>query len=60
MYLNLGVILRVIGATVGLIIVGLGIYKFVVASNINQQIASSLMALFGLQLAWFILWVTKK
>lgn len=58
MYINIGKILRVPILLVGLVIVGFGVYKFVTALNINQQIASTLVALFGVQFTWFLLWVT--
>lgn len=45
---------------VAAIIIGFGLYKFIVAANINQQIASTLVALFGLHLMWFGLWITGK
>lgn len=60
MYINLGKIIKLPVLLVGLVIVGFGVYKFITAININQQIASTLVAIFGIQLMWFLLWVTKE
>lgn len=60
MYVDIVKILKVPVVLVGLVIVGFGVYKFITALNINQQIASTLVAMFGLQLMWFMLWVMKK
>lgn len=59
MYLNLTKIIQIGGIVVSLVAIIFGVYKFIVASNINQQIASTLVAMFGLQLMWFVIWVTK-
>lgn len=60
MYIDIIKILKVPVVLVGLVIVGFGVYKFITALNINQQTASTLVAMFGLQLMWFMLWVMKK
>lgn len=60
MYIDLVKILKVPVVIVGLIIVGFGVFKFITALNINQQIASSLVGIFGIQFMWCFLWVTKK
>lgn len=60
MYINLGKIIKVPVMLVGLVIVGFGVYKFITAVNINQQIASTLVAIFGIQLMWFLLWATQE
>lgn len=60
MYINLGKLLRVPAVLIGLVIVGFGVYKFITALNINQQIASTLVAIFGVQIMWFLLWATKR
>lgn len=59
MYINIFKILRVPIVLIGFIIMGFGIYKFVVALNINQQIASTLVAMFGIQFMWFFLWLFR-
>lgn len=59
MYINLGKIVRIPILLVGLVIVGFGVYKFITAANINQQIASTLVAIFGIQLSWFLIWLTR-
>lgn len=59
MYIDLGKIAKVPILLIGFAIVGIGVYKFITAININQQIASTLVALFGVQLMWFLVWVTK-
>ncbi len=59
MYINVGKIIRIPVILTGLVIVGFGVYKFITAVNINQQIASTLVAIFGVQLMWFILWLTQ-
>lgn len=58
MYINLTKIIQIGGLVVSLVAIGFGLYKFIVAANINQQIASTLVATFGLQLMWFVLWIT--
>lgn len=58
MYINIGKIIKVPVILVGLVIVGFGVYKFITALSINQQIASTLVALFGVQIMWFVLWAT--
>lgn len=60
MYINLGKIIKLPVLLIGLVIVGFGVYKFIVAVNINQQIASTLVAIFGVQIMWFLLWLTSK
>ncbi len=60
MYIDITKILRAPVVVMGLVIVGFGVYKFITAANINQQIASLLVAIFGIQFMWFFLWVTKK
>lgn len=60
MYVDIAKILKVPVVLIGLVIVGFGVYKFITALNINQQIASTLVSMFGLQLMWFMLWVMKK
>lgn len=60
MYINIVKILQIIGLIVGLTILGYGIYSTVMATNAQLQIAAILFAIFGLQLIWFILWITKK
>ena len=60
MYINLNKIVGYIGIGVALVIIAFGVYKFIVAININQQIASTLVAIFGLQLGWLTLWVNQR
>lgn len=60
MYINVSKILRILSMLSGVVIIGFGVFKFVVAANINQQIASTLVALFGLHLVWFLLWAARK
>jgi hypothetical protein len=59
MYINIGKIIRIPVILTGLVIIGFGVYKFITAVNINQQIASTLVAIFGVQLMWFVLWFTQ-
>lgn len=59
MYISIFKIIRLPGIILGILPIGFGVYKFIVAPNINQQIAATLVAIFGLQLVWFILWSTK-
>ncbi len=60
MYINIVKILQIIGLIVGLAILAYGIYSTIMATNAQLQIAAILFALFGLQLAWFVLWLTRK
>lgn len=60
MYIDIGKILKLPIILVGLVIVSFGVYKFITALSINQQIASTLVAMFGLQLMWFMLWFMRK
>lgn len=60
MYLDLTKLIKLGGVAAAFIIVGFGAFKFVTAQNINQQIASALVAIFGLQLAWFVSWLSAK
>lgn len=60
MYVDIAKILKIPVILIGLVIVGFGVYKFITALSINQQIASTLVAIFGLQLMWFMLWIMKK
>lgn len=60
MYIDIAKIIKVPVILIGLVVVGFGIYKFVTALNINQQIASTLVAIFGLQLTWFMLWMIRR
>lgn len=60
MYINVYKLLRVPVILTGLVIVGFGVYKFITALNINQQIASTLVAIFGIQFMWFLLWATRS
>lgn len=48
------------GVAVALAIIAFGVYKFIVANNINQQIASALVGIFGLQLISLMLWIIRK
>lgn len=59
MYINIFKILRLPIILIGFITMGFGIYKFIVALNINQQIASTLVAMFGIQFMWFFLWLFR-
>lgn len=49
-----------IGVGAALAITAFGVYKFIVALNINQQIASALVGIFGLQLMSLVLWIIRK
>ncbi len=60
MYIDIGKILKLPVIIIGLVIIGFGVYKFITALSINQQIASTLVAMFGLQLMWFMLWFMRK
>jgi len=60
MYINLTKILSYVGIGVAFVIIAFGVYKFIVAININQQIASSLVAIFGLQLMSLLVWIIRK
>lgn len=59
MYINVVKIIRVPIILIGFIITGFGVYKFIVALNINQQIASTLVAMFGIEFMWFFLWIFR-
>lgn len=60
MYIDIAKILKIPVIIVGLVIVGFGVYKFITALSINQQMASALVSIFGLQLTWFMLWLMRK
>lgn len=63
MYINIGKLLRLPVLIISFIVLGFGIFKFFEAGfngTINQQIASTLVSMFGLQLLWFSLWIGKK
>lgn len=60
MYINLTKLIKYAGIAVPAAIIAFGLYKFATANNINQQIASTLVAMFGLQLGWFVLWLIRK
>lgn len=60
MYINLTAFIKLGGVMAALVICGFGVFKFATAQNINQQIASTLVAMFGLQLGWFLMWVSRK
>jgi len=59
MYINLRKVSRIIGFILALLVLVFGVLTFVIAISIQEQIASALVAIFGLHLMWFILWVTK-
>lgn len=63
MYINIGKLLRFPLLLIAVIILGFGIYQFFQSGftgTINQQIAATLVSIFGLQLLWFALWLAKK
>ena len=59
MYINLRKVSRIIGFILALLVLVFGVLTFVIAISIQEQITSALVSIFGLQLMWFILWVTK-
>lgn len=61
MYINLAKMMRIPGIILGIVLIGFGVYGYGWASpTINQQIASALIAIFGLQFMWFVCWITGK
>lgn len=60
MYINLGKILKIASLVAGVIILAFGVIRFIFGTNLQLQSASALVAIFGLQLIWFILWLGRK
>lgn len=60
MYINLKKVIKVIGVIIGFSVLGFGIFSYIIALSAQQQTVGALTSIFGLQFAWFILWVIKK
>lgn len=60
MYINVKKILKTIGLLLSLGILAFGVISYGISLSVQQQIVGVLTAVFGLQLTWLILWVTKE
>lgn len=59
MYLDIKKYGRVVGRLVAIIILIFGVVSFSLSLTVQDQIAGTLVALFGLQLFWFITWLSR-
>lgn len=59
MYINFKKIIKILGIIAGFAVLGFGIFSYSVSLSAQQQTVGALTAIFGLQFAWFILWITK-
>lgn len=59
MYLDIKKYGRVVGRLVAIIILILGVVTFSLSLTTQDQISGTLVALFGLQLLWFITWLAR-
>lgn len=59
MYLDIKKFGRVLGRIVALAALGFGIVSFSLSLTVQDQIAGTLTAIFGLQLFWFVTWLSR-
>jgi len=59
MYLDIKKFGRVLGRIVSLVALGFGVASFSLSLTVQDQIAGTLVAIFGLQLFWFVTWLSR-
>ena len=59
MYVDLGKLMRVAGFFVAGVIILLGVVVVFASKTADEQSSGTLMALFGLMLTWFIIWLGR-
>jgi multisubunit Na+/H+ antiporter MnhG subunit len=59
MYINIGKILRRLSIVVGILVLVLGVIIFALSKTATEQSSGTLLALFGLMLLWFIIWLQR-
>jgi ABC-type nickel/cobalt efflux system permease component RcnA len=59
MYINIGKILRRLSIVVGILVLVLGVIIFALSKTATEQSSGTLLALFGLMLLWFTIWLQR-
>lgn len=59
MYLNVKKIGQALGLVIGCAMVLFGIVSYAVSVTVQVQISSVLVAMFGLQVVWLIIWLGR-
>lgn len=60
MYVDIGKFIRVVGYLLGAAVMLLGVVLVIASKTADEQTAGTLTAVFGLMLAWFVVWLGRE
>lgn len=60
MYINFKKMIKILGLILSAAVLVFGIFSYIISLSAQQQTVGVLTSIFGLQLAWFVSWVTEE
>lgn len=60
MYIDFKKIIKIFGLILATAVLVFGIFSYIISLSAQQQTVGVLTSIFGLQLVWFISWITKE